>query len=240
VYNLSRFRFSDMMDLRARLRSIFDDDPATIAAAGERVVQFLYRELVDADGKPAAALVRLFKTHPYDKLDELRKNFVRRMVPDADQMQSLRCLVLVATAGDLDEWNSPLNSRGHMAIALTSEKMVEEAPMISQLIKQMGVKVSTVLRPDPALLLDMRDTSHNVFHVPKALGSPFIVAQNEFVIPYQIESVIGFGGMVASGDLFATILFSKVPISAEIADLFKVVGLNMKLALLPMARKPIF
>lgn len=240
VYNLTRFGFSDMMDLRARLRSIFDDEPATIAEAGERVVRFLYRELADAEGLPACALVRLFKTHPYDQLDQLRKDFVRKMVPSAELMQSLRCLVLVATAGDLDEWNSPLNSRGHMAIPLTSEKMVEEAPMISQLIKQLGVKVSTVLRPDPALLLDMNDTSHNVFHVRKALGSPFIVAQDEFVVPYKIESVIGFGGMVASGDLFATILFSKVPISVETADLFKVVGLNMKVALLPIARKPIF
>jgi hypothetical protein len=228
------------MDLRARLRSIFDHDPATISAAGERVVQFLYRELADADGKPAAALVRLFKTHPYDQLDEVRKNFVRKMVPDADRRPPFRCLVLVATAGDLEEWNSPLTSRGHMAIPLTSEKMVEEAPMISQLIEQLGIKVSTVLRPDPALLLDMRDTSHNVFHVPRALGSPFIVAQKEFVIPYRIESVVGFGGMVASGDLFATIVFSKVPIDAATADLFKVIGLNMKLALLPMARKPIF
>lgn len=240
MYNLSRFGFSDMMDLRARLRSIFDDEPATIAEAGERVVRFLYTELADADGRPACALVRLFKTHPYDQLDEQRKAFVRRSVPDADRMESLRCLVLVATAGDVEEWNSPLNSRGHMAIPLTSEKMVEEAPMISQLIKQMGVKVAAVLRPDPALLLDMRDTTHNVFHVPKAAGSPFIVAQNEFVIPYKIESVIGFGGMGATGDLFATVLFSRVPIGADVADLFKVVGLNMKLALLSIARKPIF
>ena len=240
MYNLTRFGFSDMMDCRTRLRSIFDEEPATISEAGERVVRFFYREFGDAAGQPACALVRLFKTHPFDKLDDERKAFVRTMVPDADRMDSLRCLVLVATAGDREEWNSPSMSRGHKAIPLASEKMVEEAPMISQLIKQLGVKISTVVRPDPSLLLDMRDTSHNVFHVAKALGSPFIVAQKDFVEPYGIESVVGFGGMVASGDLFATIMFSKVPISAETADLFKVVGLNLKLSLLPMARKPMW
>ena len=238
-YNLTRFGFSDMMDCRARLRSIFDDEPATISEAGERVVRFFYRELNDGHGNPACALVRLFKTHPYDKLNAEQKEFVRSIKPDADRLDSLRCLVLIATAGDRPEWNFVRESRGHRAIPLASEKMVEEAPMISQLIKQLGVKISTVLRPDPRLLLDMRETSHNVFHVQKALGSPFIVAQKEFVERYGIESVVGFGGMVASGDLFATIMFSKVPISADTADLFKVIGLNLKLALLPVARKPI-
>lgn len=239
MYNLSRFGFSDMMDCRARLRSIFDEEPATIGEAGQRVTQFFHRELADAKGEPACALVRLFKTHLYNGLDEDRKKFVRAILPEADRMPSLRCLVLVGTAGDRDEWNSPERSRGHRAIPLASEKMVEEAPMISQLIKQLGVKISTVLRPDPSLLLDVRDTSHNVFYVGAALGSPFIVAQSEFVEPYGIRSVVGFGGMVASGDLFATIMFSKVPISPETADLFKVIGLNLKLALLPIARKPL-
>jgi hypothetical protein len=240
MYNLARFGFSDMMDCRARLRSIFDEEPATVTEAGERVVRFFYGQLADASGQPACALVRLFKTHPYEKLDEERKAFVRRAVPDADRLDSLQCLVLIASAGDVKEWNSPHDSREHKAIALTSEKMVEEAPMIAQLIKQLGVTISTVLRPDPSLLLDMGDTSHNVFYVPVALGSPSIVAQNEFVIPYGISSVVGFGGMLASGDLFAAILFSKVPISAETADLFKVIGLNLKLALLPVARRPLF
>ena len=51
---------------------------------------------------------------------------------------------------------------------------------------------------------------------------------------------LGFGGMVASGDVFATIMFSKVPIAPDTADLFKVIGLNLNLALLPIARKPLF
>jgi hypothetical protein len=240
VYTLSRFRFGDMMDCRARLRSLFDQEPATIGEAGGRATRFFYRELADDHGNPACALVRLFKTHEYDKLDEDRKTFVRKIVPEADRLQSLRCLVLVGTSGDEEEWNAPHFSKGHKAIPLTSEKVVEEAPMISQLIKQLGVKISTVLRPDPGLLLDMGDTSHNVFYVPTALGSPFIVAQDEFVVRYKIASAVGFGGMVASGDLFAMVMFSKVPISPETADLFKVVGLNLKLALLPIARKPLF
>ena len=58
--------------------------------------------------------------------------------------------------------------------------------------------------------------------------------------PYRIASVIGFGGLFTSGDLFATIMFSRVPINAEVADLFRVVGLNLRVAILPYSRKPLF
>lgn len=54
---------------------------------------------------------------------------------------------------------------------------------------------------------------------------------------YGIQSVLGFGGLLASGDLFAVILFSKVAISPDAADQFRVVGLNLKIAILPFARK---
>ncbi|MEA2337782.1 MAG: hypothetical protein QOE82_1789, partial [Thermoanaerobaculia bacterium] len=108
------------------------------------------------------------------------------------------------------------------------------------LFKQCGVAVSAVLRPNPSLLLDASDRAYSVFHVPTALGSPYIVAQKEFVERYSIASVLGFGGMLASGDLFAAIMFTKVPISPAVADQFKVIGLNLKLAMLPIARKPLF
>jgi hypothetical protein len=240
-YDLSAFGFNEMMDLRARLRSVFDvDPPDTIEEASQRVVTLFRDSLLDREGNPACALVRLYKTHPFADLDDELKDFARKIAPEADHRVGMRCLVLVSTAGQEPEWNDRRLSRGHRAIPLTSEKTVEEAPMVAQLIKQLGLDVATVLRPDPALLLDMRDRTHNVFFVPRALGSPFIVAQKEFVVPYGIESVLGFGGMMSSGDLVAAILFSKVPIARETADQFKVIGLNFKLAMLSVARKPLF
>lgn len=239
MYRLDTFKFNDMMHCRGRLRSLFDDEPATLTEAAQRIVQFFRTELVDAGGKPACALVRVFKTHRYDALDKETQSFASALAGNAAMHPGVRCLVLLATAGDEPEWNSPELSRGHRAIPLLSEKMVEDAPMIAQLIKQFGVSVSTVLRPDPSLLLDANETRHNVFYVPEALGSPYIVAQKEFVEPHGIASVVGFGGLVAAGDLFATILFSRVPVSRETADLFRIIGLNLKIALLPVARRPL-
>jgi hypothetical protein len=240
VYKLASFGFNELMEWRSALRTMFDDPPPTLHEAGERIVGYFREVLVDDDGRPACALVRLFKTHRYDALDPELQDYARRMLPDADAVADLRCLVLLATAGDEPAWNEPRASRGHRAIPLASESMVSEAPMIAQLITQLGLSISTVLRPGPALLLDLQDKSSNVFYVPHAAGSPYIVAQKEFVERYGIESVLGVGGILATGDLFAAILFSRVPITPETADFFKVVSLNLKMAILPLSRLPLF
>lgn len=240
MYNFAQFGFRDMMDCRTRLRAIFDDDPATLAEACQRVVRFFYDGLVDESGRPACALVRMFKTHRFRELDSASKSVAAQALPEAESMAELRCLTLLATLGDEPDWNHVETSRGHRVIPLPSEAMVSKAPMIAQLITQLGGDISNILHPDPALLLDTKDTKYNLFYVPRALGSPFIVAQKEFVEAYRIASVLGFGGMLASGDFFACILFSHVPISSQVADLFKVVGMNLKVAFLPLARKPLF
>jgi len=239
-YVLERFGFADMMECRRRIRSLFDDDPATFEEAARRTVRFFYDEMIDEDGARACALIRIFKTHLFRELDSELQQFARSIAPEADSIPDLRCLTLVATAGQEPGWNSRHASRGHKAIPLTSVEFIEKAPMIAQLIKQIGVTVNMVMRPDRALLLDQSDATYNVFHVPEAAGSPHIVGQKEFVEPYRIASVVGFGGLFTTGDLFATILFSKVPISAEVADMLRVVGLNLRVAILPHSRKPLF
>jgi len=240
MWNLERFSFTQMMQMRSGIRALFDADAATTSEAAQRLDDYLYRELVDAEGRPACALVRTFKTHEFGDLGPELQTFARRIAPQLDAQPRTRCLVLIGTTGDLAEWHSPESSRGHRCIPLISEQMVSEAPMISRLIQQLGVDVHDVLSPAPALLLDRVEQSYNVFYVPQALGSPYIVAQKEFVEHYRIRSVIGFGGMISGTDLLATILFTKVPITPEIADLFKVIGLNVRLALMPFARKPLF
>jgi hypothetical protein len=239
-YPLSAFGFKEMMECRGRIRQLLTNEPATLSEAAERACEFFFQEFVDDAGAPAWALARFFKTHPYFDLSPELQAFVRTSVPQAASMPELRCLTLLATRGIEPDWNSPLTSRGHRCIPLTSVEMVQQAPMIAQLITQLGLPIANVVRPSRTALLDQNAAAHNVFYVPAALGSPHIVAQQEFVERYGIESVIGFGGLLASGDLFAMILFSKVPVAPDTAEQFRVLGLNLKIALLPYTRKPLF
>jgi len=236
-YELARFGVTDMMSCRGRLRGLFDEDPGSTSAAAQRVVDFFYNELVDEHGVPACALVRFFKTERFGALDAGQQEFALTTAGSASLDNDVRCLTLLATTGDEPAWRSPEQSRGHRAIPLTSIDMVEQAPMIAQLIKQLGLSVAKVVRPEAGLILDTEGRKQNVFYVSEALGSPHIVAQEEFVRPYGIASVIGLGGLITTGDMFALILFSKVPISREVADLFGVLGLNLKIAILPMINR---
>ncbi|HET7435326.1 MAG TPA: hypothetical protein VFN10_11520 [Thermoanaerobaculia bacterium] len=239
-WELSRFGFNEMMACRSRVRDLFADDLPTLEDAADRTTDFLRSEFVDANGDPACALVRFFKTHPYADLPEDLRSVVRAAAPEAAALPDLRCLTLISTRGDEPEWNSRTTSHGHRAIPLVSVEMVQQAPMIAQLITQLGLPIANVVRPSRALMLDQEQKAHNVFYVARALGSPHIVAQEQFVVRYGIESVLGFGGLLASGDLFAAIMFSKVAIPPDVADQFRVIGLNLKIAILPFARKPLF
>jgi DNA-binding NtrC family response regulator len=76
-----------------------------------------------------------------------------------------------------------------------------------------------------------------IWHLPAALGSPLVPAQKDFVVPYRIQTVLGFGGPLPSGDIFAMILFTKVVLSHDTAELFKPLSLSLKLAVLEHAQQ---
>ncbi len=74
----------------------------------------------------------------------------------------------------------------------------------------------------------------------EAAGSPFVPAQRDFVVPFGIRSVLGFGGMLPDGNLIATTMFPKVRLPREKADMFKTLSLSAKLAVLPFMDGTIF
>lgn len=232
MYDLTNFGLRDMTECSATLRKLGTGaDSLTVVA--ERVVRFFYDEFRQIDGTTSCALVRFFKTQRYDRLDSELQQFALRMMGRHPESDNIFCLLLMATAGDDANWNMVEKSQQHRAIPLGSERMVEQSPMISQLIKQFGIDVATVLQPNPQFLLDIEQTTFNVFHVSEARGSPYVPAQNQFVIPHAIQSVLGFGGMLPTGELFAVILFSKLQIPRETAKLFETLALSIKISILP-------
>jgi hypothetical protein len=233
IYDMTHFTIREMTECGKALRKMGAGARSMEEAAG-RIVRHLHDNLIDGQtGLRACSLVRFFKTHPYERLDAELQGFARNMCGGDPASPDMKCLVLLASAGEMPEWNSRKNSTGHKAIPLPSEETVNQIPMIRNLIKQLGISVSSVIKPDPKIILDMEQRTYNVFYVPDALDSPYIPAQREFVIPCGIRSVLGFGGVFPSGEIFAIIMFLKVPVSNELAGLFKPLSLNVKLAVLP-------
>lgn len=235
-FDIANFTIREMTVCGKILRAIGNGAASMEEVAG-KIVGHFYDSLIDGrTGSQACSLVRFYKTHFCENLDPELQGFAKGLMGDNPVMPRMKCLVLLATSGENPQWKSRKISKGHRAIPLPSEEAVRQAPMISNLIRQMGLDVSVVVRPDPKLLLDIEQKTFNVFYVPEALGSPYIPAQKDFVIPYGIKSVIGFGGLLPAGDMFAVIIFFKVAISPEVAELFKPLSLNVKMAVLPFEK----
>ena len=239
-HDLHRFELSDMIELGATLRQL-NTDTDTMEDVSESIVRFLYENLSEAQtGSKNCVLVRLFKTHRFADLGADLQKFARHAAEEkADLHDDTRCLTLLATAGAEPAWNSRGGSAGHQAIPLVTEEVVRQAPMVAQLIQQIGLNISQVVRPDSNIMLNADQGNYNVFHVPEALGSEYVPAQ-DFVRNYGVKSVLGFGGLFPSGDLFAVIIFSRVYIPRETAEMFRTLALGVKLALLPFVRGRIF
>ncbi len=232
VHDLTHFSMADMAECGSALRRL-GHGAASMEEAAEKIVHYLYEQAQStATGQSAFALVRLFKTHAYSELDTNLQRFARQLL-GREPASSTKCLTLLGTMGHKPEWCDRSLSVGHKAIPLDSEEAVARIPMIRHLVKQFGVEVQSVLDPDPELLADLSQKTFNVFHVPEAENSPYIPAQREFVIPENIRSCLGFGGMLPLGDLFAVIMFARVPISHDTASMFKTLSLSVKVALLP-------
>jgi hypothetical protein len=231
THDIAEFTMADMAACSAGFRRIGEDASSMEETAG-RIVDYLYRQLSAQGSEGPLALVRLFKTHPYNELKPELQALASKLL-GCRPAPSMKCLTLLGTIGTKPAWCSRGLSSGHQVIPLASEDGVARIPMIANLVHQFGLEVSEVLQPDPKLIVDLDQRTFNVFHVPVAAGSPVVPAQQEFVLREGIESVLGFGGMLRGGDLFAVIMFSRVPISRQTADLFKSLSLSVKIALLP-------
>lgn len=229
TYDLTKFDLGDMLKCSLSLRETASAAP-TLEISAQRVCRFLYDELHGPDGQRACALVRCYKTNAYGSLDPDLQAFARDALGSDTPRSTMKVLTLMATVGQNAGWNSRHLSRRHRAIPLASPELVEKAPMISRLIKELGLQLSYALQPSPDIVKELAGKRHGVFHVEHAVGSPYIPAQQEFVVRFGIKSVVGFGGMLATGDLFAVILFATVHVPTSAAERFKSLALDVKSA----------
>ncbi len=240
MFDLTKFSLQDMSEVGDALQEL-ELKAKNIDELSDMMVRYFFDNLVDIQtGEKSSVLVRFFMTYPYSSLDtELRKS-VDNMLDGQTVHQDMKCLKLTATAGVQPEWNSTIHSKDHRVLPLQNEEMLKKNIMVHQFIDQIGIGISNVLNPDPKLSSELEGRAFNIYHVPEAIGSPYIPAQKEFVVPFGVKSAMGFGGMLPTGNLFALLVFSKTKIPHNTANLFKNIALNVRMALLPFVNEKIF
>lgn len=230
--SLEDFSGEDLSYFGEEIRGIARQARSLEDAAG-RIADFLWDELRTEDGAPAAALVRVYKTHPYGALPDDLRDFARATLDSAPEAD-MRCLTLLATRGLEPAWNDPRRSEGHKTIPLVSVEFVQRLPMVAGLIEQLGLELTDVVRPEQRKVAELAQRTYGVFHVAEARGSEFVPAQ-EFVDQHDIRSALGFGGVLFNGDFFAVVIFSRVPIPHSAAETLRVLSLAVRVAFMPFA-----
>lgn len=238
MYDLTSFALSDMLECGVAVREVAHG-AASMEEAASRIVQYVHGHFVEkATGTRSVALARFYKSLPYERLEPALQEVVDDILGPGDH-RGVRCLTLLATAGDERAWNDRTASANHRVIPLVDADTVAKSPMIAKLVEDLGLSPHEVVQP-PGPREDVpADSAFDVFHVADAASSPHVPAK-DFVAEYGIRSVLGFGGMLPSGGFFALLVFSRTPIPAETADAFGTIALSVKLAVLPFVEGRVF
>lgn len=236
VFQYDSFSLSDMVRCSADLRRV-DPSAPSMEAAAQHIVRFFHESFIDKDsGEPATVLARCYVTMPYDELDDSAQRVARQSATHGGTFTGINCLALLASAGERPEWCDRLRSVGHLAIPLGTRGAVTRLPMVAALFQQLGLGIDELVAGASP---DRSGGLREVFHVADALGDPAVPAQDEFVIPFGIRSVLGFGGLLPDGRIFTVILFTRVEIPTETAERFRLLAISVELALLRFAGRPL-
>ena len=196
-------------DLRAGARASL-----TLEEAAQRAVTILYEALSES-----AVLVRLFATLPYAELPADLQRRVSELACINGCEEAIRddalVLTLLGTRGTQAEWNSRAQSVGHAGIPLVSAGFVEAIPMVSRLLRELGVDLRWFDEQDRSAvekklvgglagLFYVRDAASALDH----RGRTVIPAQ-DFVAAHGVKTVFGLGSVHTGGTVLTLLVFTR-------------------------------
>ena len=118
MYDFAKFTEDQLKECGITLQNLGSAASSMEDAAG-KIVKYLYDNITDpATGQKSCALVRFYKTHPYNQLDAGLQSFAQGILGSPPPSDDISCLTLLGTMGDQDQWKSRAQSNGHRAIPL--------------------------------------------------------------------------------------------------------------------------
>ena len=176
----------------------------------------------------SVVLARVYFTVPFGALPATNKAFVQKLAESAEAASDLKAttpvLSLIGTAGQEVGWNDRRKSKDHVGIPLTSSAFVDAIPMISRLLKELGVPLDWVDTQDAEIVKKM-DRAAGLFFVENAAeatdhqGRKIIPAQ-DFVSGHNVKTVFGVGGGYAGGQIVVVVAFCRDLIPRASAERF--------------------
>jgi len=177
----------------------------------------------------SVVIARAFVTVPYGSLPPKNGEFVQKLAETAGAAADLKpatpVLSLIGTYGQEADWGDRRNSKGHVGIPMISSSFVDAIPMISRLLKELGVPMTWVDSHDTEIIVKTMDPSGGLFFVENApeatdhQGRKIIAAQ-DFVSAYSVKSVFGTGGVYPGGQIVVIVVFCRDAFTKATAEHF--------------------
>jgi hypothetical protein len=164
------------------------------------------------------------------KLPAPNRTFVTNLAATNNITQLIRddtlILSLLGTRGLKPEWNDRRKSQGHVGIPLASADFVDKVPMISRLLKEVGLNLDWIDSKDTAIVTKTIGGISGAFFVQDAKqaidhqGRKIIPAQ-DFVEANKVKTVFGLADGYATSRAFVTIImFCREMLDKPQAELF--------------------
>ncbi len=219
---------STLRDLWDRIEPEVKRSP-TLEGAAQSLITALHTEYADS-----IVLARAFLTVPLSTLPTSNQGFVRTLAGEgASELEDRTAVLsLIGSSGQESQWNDRRNSEGHVGIPLISSTFVDAIPMISRLLKELGVPLTWVDTRDSDIV-EKLGSSAGLFFVENAAETTDqegrkIIAAQEFVTKYGVKSVFGLGGAYFGDHMLVAVVFCRDLLSrgdaepfASILDSFK-------------------
>ena len=226
---LQRFGVDDLVTFSSDLR-VAGDGATTMVDAACAVTRYLHANLLAADGSPACALVRAYKTHRFEDLPPERQATARQVAPDVED--GTQCMTLLSSNGDPsrpaagvpEEWVLPFTDHSFRTV-----------PLIPQILTEIGLDLEAAVDPHAALDLRVKKQRFNVFLDDDLANSPLLPdpAHRRRVVEIGLQSLAVVGGILPSGELLLVMWHGLERIPERVADLFRSLGLAIEAALIP-------
>ncbi len=196
----------------------------SLEEASQELAASLHRKFEES-----AVLARVFVTVPYESLPSANRNFVENLADSAGAKSGVRpatpVLSLIGTFGQESNWQDRRKSEGHVGIPLISSAFVDAIPMISRLIKELGLALEWVDSHDTEKIVETIGSKAGLFYVEDAASATDsegrkIIAAQDFVSDHNVKSVFGTAGAYSSGQLAVAVVFCRDTVSRSVAELF--------------------
>jgi nitrogen-specific signal transduction histidine kinase len=196
----------------------------TLEEAAQALATGLHTRLSES-----TALTRVFVTVDLAEVPDAIKSFVTELADMSgatdDLHDSTKVLSLLGTSGREPDWNDRHRSQHHSGIPLISAEFVDGIPMISSLLRSLGLPLDCLDQENANVIQQTIGQSAGLFFVESAalatddLGRKVIPSQ-DFVNDCGVRSVFGLSGAYSGDEILVVIAFCTEQFPKAVAERF--------------------